>query len=511
VTIDPGGLISDVNKQFETLTGRSRDELMGAPFKDCFTEPLRAETGVKQVLTEGKISDYELTARHRDGRQTVVSYNASTFYDRECRLQGVFAVARDVTERKRLDQVLQEKNAELDLARVVAEKANLAKSDFLSSMSHELRSPLNGILGFAQLLESETPPPTPRQQESIGQILEAGWHLLTLINQILDLAKIESGRMSLSPEAVSVEEVLLDCQGLVAGQAQQRGIRVAVPHFDVPFFMYADRTRLKQVVINLLTNAIKYNRARGQGEFRVASSAPGRIRVSVRDTGLGLSPERLAQLFQPFNRLGQEASGVEGTGIGLVMAKRLIELMDGTIGVESTVGVGSTFWFELAVAAEPQFAEGGGAPGVAARQRVQRRQPRLVLYVEDDLANLKLVERLIERRPDLKLISAVTGTAGIKLARSHRPEVILMDINLPDISGLDAMAVLHDDPATSHIPIVAVSANAMPHDLARGQQAGFFAYLTKPINVGEFTDTLNAALEFAEHPRAHADETGSHP
>ena len=265
MTTDPSGIITDVNKQMEALTGCTRDELIGAPFKSYFTDPELAESTIKLVLSEKKVTNYELTARARDGKETVVSYNATTFYDRDRKLQGVFAAARDVTERKRLDQVLQEKNVELESARSVAEKANLAKSDFLSSMSHELRSPLNAILGFAQLMESDSPPPTPAQKESIAQILQAGWHLLKLIDEILDLAKVESRQVPLSREPVSLAEVMLECQGMIEPQAQQRGIRLIFPRFDVPCFVLADRTRVKQVLINLLSNAIKYNQPEGNG------------------------------------------------------------------------------------------------------------------------------------------------------------------------------------------------------------------------------------------------------
>ena len=353
MTTDPAGIITDVNKQMEALTGCTRDELIGAPFKNYFTDPERAEAGIKLVLSEKKVTDYELTARARDGKKTVVSYNATTFYDRDRKLQGVFAAARDVTERKRFELELQETNVELESAKSAAEKANLAKSDFLSSMSHELRSPLNAILGFAQLMESTSPMPTPSQKGSIAQILQAGWYLLELINEILDLAVIESGKLSLSLEPVSLAEVMSECQAMIEPQAQQRGIRMTFPQCDIPFHVDADRTRLKQVLINLLSNAIKYNRERGTVEVSCAVTSPERIRISVRDTGAGLPPEKLAQLFQPFNRLGQEASAEEGTGIGLVVSKRLVELMGGVIGVESTVGVGSVFWFELLLIPAP--------------------------------------------------------------------------------------------------------------------------------------------------------------
>ncbi len=353
MTTDPAGIITDANKQMEALTGCTRDELIGAPFKSYFTDPERAEAGIKLVLRHKKLTNYELTACARDGKTTVVSYNATTFYDRDRKLQGVFAAARDVTEPKRLDQALKEQNVELERARSAAEKANLAKSEFLSSMSHELRSPLNAILGFAQLMNSDSPPPTPSQTASIDQILHAGWYLLELINEILDLAQIESGRFALSLEPTSLSEVMGECQAMIEPQAQKRGISMTFPRFELPCFVDADRLRLKQILINLLSNAIKYNKPEGTVavEASCATANPPRVRISVKDTGAGLTPEMLVQLFQPFNRLGQERRAEEGTGIGLVMSKRLVELMGGEIGVESTVGSGSVFWFELNAAA----------------------------------------------------------------------------------------------------------------------------------------------------------------
>ncbi|MFI3157155.1 MAG: PAS domain S-box protein [Methylococcaceae bacterium] len=500
MTTDPSGIITDVNKQMEALTGCTRDELIGAPFKNYFTDPVRAEASIKLVLSEKKVSNYELTARARDGKETVVSYNATTFYDRDRTLQGVFASARDVTERNRLDQVLLEKNAELENAKSVAEKANLAKSDFLSSMSHELRSPLNAILGFAQLMELGSPLPTPGQKSSIDQILQAGWYLLELINEILDLALIESGKLSLLLEPIPLYEVLLDCQAMIEPQAQKSGIRMSFPQFDSPYIANADRTRVKQVIVNLLSNAIKYNRVGGMVEVTCSEETAERIRINVQDTGEGLSPEKLAQLFQPFNRLGQEAGCEEGTGIGLVVAKRLVELMGGTIGVESIVGVGSVFRIELSSAAAPQQRVSDSIePTTPVPVQVQHDTAlRTLLYVEDNRANMQLVEQLIARRPDMRLLSAGEGTRGIALARIHQPEVILMDINLPGISGIQALKILREDPATAHIPVLAISANAMPLDIERGMKAGFFGYLTKPIKVNEFMDALDMALEFAE-------------
>jgi PAS domain S-box-containing protein len=502
MTTDPRGIITDVNQQMEALTGCTRDELIGAPFKNYFTDPDRAEAGIRQVLSGSKVTDYELTACARDGKKTVVSYNATTFHDRDRKLQGVFAAARDVTERKRFERALQENNIELERAKAAAEKANLAKSDFLSSMSHELRSPLNAILGFAQLINSDSPPPTASQAASIDQILHAGWYLLELINEILDLAQIESGKLALSREPTSLAEVMLECQAMIEPQAQQRGIKMIFPGAGAPHFVDADRTRLKQVLINLLSNAIKYNQANGTVVVECAMNGPDRMRISVRDTGVGLPPDMLSQLFQPFNRLGQERGKEEGTGIGLVMSKRLVELMGGLIGVDSTVGLGSVFWFELNASSEPQL-EAAPPLTVAAAAVPQSGSPRTLLYVEDNPANLKLIEKLVARRPDLRLLSARDGISGIELARAHQPDVILMDINLPGISGIEALEILRADRATAHIPVIALSANAMPRDVEKGLQAGFFRYLTKPIKVAEFMDTLGVALEFASREATH--------
>jgi signal transduction histidine kinase/FixJ family two-component response regulator len=396
-------------------------------------------------------------------------------------------------ETVRLLEVQGELNTQLQLA-------NLAKSDFLSSMSHELRTPLNAILGFAQLLEMGSP--SPPQERSIGQILKAGWHLLALINEILDLSLIESGKMSLSLESVALADVMLECQSMIEPQAQKRGIRVAFPRFDTPVFVKADRMRIKQVLINLLSNAIKYNNADGTVSVSFATDHDGRVRISVSDTGAGLTPDNLNQLFQPFNRLGQEGLAEEGTGVGLVVCKRLTELMGGAIGVESTVGKGCVFWIDLDVAEDPHAGAIVDLPAVVARLNARPdAQLHTLLYVEDNPANLMLVEQLIERRPDFRLLTARDGQRGVELARAARPAVIFMDINLPGISGIDALKILAADPATAHIPVIALSASVMPRDIERGMEAGFVRYLTKPIKLPEFMDALDAALKFAQaHP-----------
>ncbi|MFZ6655962.1 PAS domain S-box protein [Undibacterium sp. TJN19] len=502
ISTDMNGIISDVNHQMEALTGRTREELIGAPFKNYFTDAEEAELAIKRALTSGKVSNYELTALAKDGKETLVSYSASTIYDRDRKLQGVFSSARDVTEYKQFEQKLQNSNDELEFAKAVAEKANLAKSEFLSSMSHELRTPLNAVLGFAQLMASDVPAPSLKQKMSIDQILQAGWYLLRLINEILDLAMIESGKVSMSKESILLIEVLQDCQDMIEPQAQKRGIKMHFPSIELPLYVSADRTRLKQVMVNLLSNAIKYNRLEGAVNVEYTMVGENRIRICVNDEGAGLTPEQLTQLFQPFNRLGQDAGNEEGTGIGLVVTKQLIELMGGAIGVDSHVGIGSVFWIEMNLASAPAVVnegmDGDATINPSKTQKMDLSAFRTLLYVEDNPANLALVEQLVGRRSDLKLLTATDAHLGIRSAQVNQPDVILMDINLPGLSGFGALRILHADPQTAHIPVMALSANAMPRDIEKGLDAGFFRYLTKPIKVNEFMDALDVALHHAK-------------
>ena len=434
-----------------------------------------------------------------DGKVRWIADRGQTEYDAEGRGLRHFGVAFDVTEGKVAE-------AKLIEAKVAAEIANNAKSDFLSSMSHELRTPLHAILGFAQLIDLASPPPTPAQKRSIDQVLKAGWHLLGLINEVLDLALIESGKLSLSMEPVALAEVLRDCEAMVEPEAQKHGISVAFAPFEAGCSVDADPTRVKQVIINLLSNAIKYNKPGGAVCVTCAPSPPGSMRISVRDTGEGLTPGQLAQLFQPFNRLGQKVPGEEGTGIGLVVCKRLVDAMNGRIGVESTVGQGSVFWVELKLTTEAQAASYAAEPtGLVQEAQVLGEAPlHTLLYVEDNPANLLLVEEILLRRSDIHLLSARNANQGIRLARSFLPDVILMDVNLPDISGSSALKILADDPATAHIPVLALSADANPGDIEKGLLAGFFRYLTKPIKVNEFMKTLDEALRSAKTDAAVA-------
>ncbi len=428
------------------------------------------------------------------------------------------AIAREVGERRRaqqeimqLNEKLEERvrertaqleaaNEELTAAKAAAENANQAKSAFLSSMSHELRTPLNAILGFAQLLASDSLKSTPEQKlEFTSYILKAGQHLLVLINEILDLAKIESGTLTLSLEPVEIAEILQECREMIAPMASRRNIRAIYPQDDGSYLV-ADRTRLKQILLNLLSNAIKYNREGGTIIVGCAAVTAERIRITVQDTGKGLHPAQVEQLFQPFNRLGQETGPEDGTGIGLVVTKRLIELMGGEIGVTSIVDVGSVFWIELksTVVTQYKFNNSVASIGSALKTAQSDLPQRTLLYVEDNPANLKLVQEIIAFRKDLRLLTAPDASLGIELAHAHQPDVILMDINLPGMNGNDALIKLHADSATAHIPVIALTANAMSRDVAKGMALGFFRYLTKPINITEFLETVDSALDFAD-------------
>ncbi|UOD31488.1 response regulator [Massilia violaceinigra] len=427
------------------------------------------------------------------------------------------AIAREAEERARAQQEIMDlnerlevrvhertmqlelTNAELEVAMAAAKNANQAKSAFLSSMSHELRTPLNAILGFAQILTSESLPSTlPQKKEFAGHILKSGRHLLTLINEILDLAKVESGTVTLSMEPVALADMLVECRNMTEPLAQQRKIRMLFP--EAPgAVVQADRTRLKQVLLNLLSNAIKYNREMGAVVCDCSVVTANRVRLSVQDTGMGLRADQIDALFQPFNRLGQENGSEEGTGIGLVVTRRLVELMGGDIGVSSSVGVGTVFWIELGLT-QP-------VPSVAPEAAVLALEPKAasaplaehtLLYVEDNPANLKLVQEIVRYRPDLHLLTAPDGHIGIELAKAHLPDVILMDLNLPCVSGADALKELRSDPRTAHIPVIALTASAMPRDVERGLASGFARYLTKPINIDEFNEAIDTTLAFAD-------------
>jgi signal transduction histidine kinase/ActR/RegA family two-component response regulator len=488
---------------------------LSARMQSVVTRPILAITDVARHV----VTNREYSVRAVKTTNDEVGTLADAFNDMLEEIQKrALDLEREVAERRRSEQEiarlneqledrvrertaqLEASNRELAQARKEAERANEAKSEFLSSMSHELRTPLNAILGFGQILASETLPQTAAQKkEFINHILKGGRHLLALINEILDLARIESGSVALSLEPASVSELLMECQMLTEPLASERGIRMVFPP-DTGICVIADRTRLKQVLLNLLSNAIKYNRDGGAVVVAYEVGNSQRVRISVQDTGPGLRPEQIEALFQPFNRLGQESGPIEGTGIGLVVTKKLMELMGGTIAVTSAVGTGSVFSIELALAAplavarEAVHLEALVGDGVEAGDAT----PTL-LYVEDNPANLKLVEEMVRFRSGVRLLSAPDARLGIELARAHLPRVILMDIHLPGMSGDDALKILREDHRTAHIPVIAITANAMPRDIARGLAAGYYRYLTKPLVLDAFTEALDSALAAAQH------------
>ena len=373
------------------------------------------------------------------------------------------------------------------LAKDEAEAANRAKSDFLSNMSHELRTPLNAIIGFAQVLEIDDTL-NEDQLDSVETIRKSGKHLLQLINEILDLARIEAGRLELSLEHVDLAEVLGACETLISPLASARGIEVRFSVDTAASGVRADHTRLKQVLLNLMSNAVKYNRPGGRISISTEPLPTGRIRIAVTDTGHGIPPAKLEELFVPFNRLGAEGSEIEGTGIGLVICKRLTEAMDGRIGVKSIVNKGSAFWIELPASTL------SNADATPDQIDPPRFPTATVLYVEDNSANVKLVRMALARHPQVTLLEARDGHLGLDFARTHRPDLILLDINLPGMDGIELMARLRADPATRAIPVVAISAAAMEKDIERARSAGFRKYLTKPIDLADFLDTVEQLL-----------------
>ncbi|MDB6148907.1 MAG: Histidine kinase [Chthoniobacter sp.] len=376
-------------------------------------------------------------------------------------------------------------------ARDQADRANRAKSEFLSRMSHELRTPLNAILGFGQLLEMDNI--SDGQREEVRHILKGGRHLLDLVNEVLDISRIESGHMHLSPEPVRVSEVLKEAIDLIRPLAAQRRIPITGSAATLcDRHVLADRQRLKQVLLNLLSNAIKYNREGGSVNVE-CSEIEGRLRFSVSDTGVGIQVDKLAQLFQPFERLGADRGPIEGTGLGLALSKRLAELMGGSMGVESTAGRGSTFWVEVALADCPvQTAAARFRHAEAPRPEATHQHT--VLYIEDNLSNLRLVERLLARCCSVKLLASMQAGLGLELAAQHLPDLILLDLNLPDMTGHEALVHLLSDPRTCAIPVVVLSADATLGQIDRLLAAGATAYLTKPLDVPQFLATLDKAL-----------------
>jgi len=389
----------------------------------------------------------------------------------------------DVTELVRRDKALLEAKEE-------AERANTAKSEYLSRMSHELRTPLNAILGFAQLLELEDLGDV--QRENLHFILSAARHLLALINEVLDIAAIEAGRLPLSLEPVAVADVVAETVSLIRPLADQHEVLLISPPQSPATHVTGDRQRLKQILLNLLSNAVKYNRQGGTVQIGFEPAAGERLRVQVIDSGLGIPEHALDQLFVPFERLGSDESGVEGAGLGLPLSKRLAEAMGGTLEVSSTAGQGSCFWVELPQAEGPvQRAERQQELEAPAEAEPEPESPLTVLYIEDNLSNLQLVERVLSRRPGVRLISAMRPQLGLELAAEHDPDLILLDLHLPDMPGQEVLRRLQAEPRTAHVPVVVLSADARPTLIKELLGQGIRAFLTKPLDVKELLELLN--------------------
>jgi signal transduction histidine kinase/FixJ family two-component response regulator len=383
-----------------------------------------------------------------------------------------------------------------------AEHANRAKSEFLSRMSHELRTPLTAILGFSELLELA--PLGPKEQRGVAHIKDAGHHLLDLINEVLDISRIEAGHVTLALEAVSVQAVAAECMDLLAPLAARAAVALRLdPDLSGQAHVQADPQRLKQVLVNLLSNAIKYNRRGGTVTLSWVDRPQNRLRLEVTDTGAGILAEKLARLFTPFERLDAEQRGVEGTGLGLALSRGLVELMGGTLGVESAVGVGSTFWIELQRAAAPHLLQAPQADEEAAPW-ASAGLAQTVLLIEDNQANVALMESILCQRPDVTLLTAMQGHLGMDLARRHHPHLILLDVHLPDMRGDEVLRRLKDDPATCEIPVVAVSADATREQEERLLATGARAYLIKPLDVRYFLRVVDAVLQKAAQPITQA-------
>ena len=377
-------------------------------------------------------------------------------------------------------------------AKEEADRANRAKSEFLSRISHELRTPLNAILGFGQLLERQNPTDTQRMR--LHHITAAGHHLLKLINEVLDISRIEAGNLQLSLEPVCIADVLPETLDLIRPLATERAIRLSMASdLDSSAFVLADCQRFKQVLLNLLSNAVKYNSDKGKVTISCNSSGKDTLRIVISDTGIGIPGEKLARLFTPFDRLGAEQSKVEGTGLGLALSQRLMQAMGGTIGAESTLGQGSTFWVELPRVQSPLACTSPQKSKAPEREHVSSAGKRTILYIEDNLSNLTLVQEILQDQPEIELISAMQGQLGLDLARKHLPDLILLDAHLPDLPGRELLAQLHRDTGTCHIPVIVISADATARQINELMAAGAHAYLTKPLDVTEVLHLVEEA------------------
>lgn len=479
------GMLKRVNPVWQESLGWSSAELVERPYLDLVHPDDRSATiaEAERLAAGARTIGFENRYRARDGSYRWMNWKVAPNQKGDL----LYAATRDVTDQKAAELSIRQ-------ARLEAERANRAKSEFLSRMSHELRTPLNAILGFAQLFEADQL--NVEQRENVRHIMNGGRHLLELINEVIDISRIETGELALSPESVDVEEIVTAAVAMIRPLADQRGLGVTVqPVPSPPPYVRADRQRLRQVLLNLLSNAVKYNHADGTITVTVSDGAEGRVRISVADTGPGIPAALLPALFEPFERLGAENTAVEGTGLGLALSKKLCQAMDGSLGLDSVVDVGSTFWVEFgrsageivptrSAIAESQPGPGAEVPSLAAT----------IVYIEDNAANVRLIERVMARRPGLTLLHALDGDTGIQLVRERRPALVLLDLQLPGMPGTEVLRRLWADPVTRAVPIVILTADATPGLFARLTAAGAARCLTKPLDIPNLMRTLDELL-----------------
>ena len=493
--VNTDGIITSINQKFCEVSGYSEAEIVGQPYQDFHAKNRNKDfqQNMRASVAQGNVWRGEICHLSKNNQEFWVEASIVPFLDDDGQPYQYVAAMTDVTELKR--------------SRDEANQANRAKSIFLSSMSHELRTPLNAIIGFGQLLQLEAEDAfTGKQKQYIHQIVDAGNHLLQLINEVLDLSKIESGKMELSYRPVQLGSVLEDCLSLTASLRQEKHIHMQImvngKNIDLKevnkteITLTTDAVRLKQVILNLLSNAIKYNRDKGSVSIICSQDEKAGLHLSVVDTGQGFSAIQQEQLFKPFNRLGMEHKDIEGTGIGLVITRSILGLMGGNISLESEAGKGSTFKIYLPAQEDDQSRQ-TISPSIPANIRPQSPTARKqsILYIEDNLTNLDLVvELLAQKRPDLEVLTATAPLPGLEIAKASLPDVILLDINLPDINGYEVLARLRENNRTASIPVIAISANAMQNDLQKSQAAGFLTYVTKPFSLPGLLSTLDNVL-----------------
>ena len=500
MTIDPRGIVTDVNKQAEALTGCTRDELVGAPFKNCFTDPQRAEAGIRRVLDEGKVTNYELTARARDGKLTVVSYNATTYHDRNRSLQGVFVAARDITERKQYEESLRD-------ATHRAEQANRAKSEFLANMSHEIRTPMNAVIGLAFLLGKT--PLDDEQSDLLAKLKLGSRSLLLVLNNVLDLSKIEAGELIVERRAFDLAGLLAELPEMLAVQAQAKGIGFTIDiGDDLPAALEGDATRLNQILTNLLSNAIKFTE-RGGVSLRVrqvaATASHVTLRFAVRDTGIGIASDVQEQLFAPFAQADASITRrFGGTGLGLSIVKRLAKLMGGKVHLESTLGVGSEFSVTLefplaSLEALDRPETGSTEPGDYALPGVR------VLLVDDSDINLEVTRRILEAEgARVRLASNGQQAVDLLAAEPDAVDVVLMDVQMPVLDGYDATRRIRNELHLQDLPIIALTAGALSSERQRSSDAGMDDYIVKPFDAQQLMRSVLRHVHLA--PGSHARE-----